>query len=83
MLEMRVGLTKVMIKRPRRIDGRMLSSVVGRRVEASTERRKTTDSVRETEMEFLYSLFALCALNRNPLELHSLAMTLKVVRIGS
>jgi hypothetical protein len=56
MLEMRVGLTKVMIKRPRRIDGRILSSVVGRRVEASTERRKTTDSVRETEMEFLRRL---------------------------
>jgi len=56
MLEMRVGLTKFRIKRPRSMDGGPFAAVTGRRVETSTERRKTTDSARETEREFLRGL---------------------------
>jgi len=56
MLQMRVGLTRVRIKRPRTIDGEAFSGVVDRFAERSTERRKTTDSVRDIEREFLRGL---------------------------
>jgi len=56
MLQMRVGLTRVRIRRPRSIDGEAFSRVVDGWAETSRERRKTTDSVRDMEREFLRGL---------------------------
>jgi hypothetical protein len=56
MVEMRIGFTIFRVKRPRSIDEDAFSWDVPRRVEKSTTRRKTTDSVREIERVFFCGL---------------------------
>jgi hypothetical protein len=56
MLEIRIGFTIFRVKRPRSIDEDAFSWDVPRRVEKSTTRRKTTDSVRVIERVFFCDL---------------------------
>lgn len=56
MLEIRIGFTIFRVKRPRSIDEDASSWDVPRRVEKSTTRRKTTDSMRVIERVFFCGL---------------------------